>query len=79
MAGLTSRLEMFVDAEPVVWLRNDREDLNRGDVTLGLKYRFFDPAEREGWPALDSSPSSSCQPPMRRSAASGRTSLCSSC
>jgi len=55
-AGLTSRLEMFVDAEPVVWLRNDREDLNRGDVTLGLKYRFFDPAEGEGWPALGLQP-----------------------
>jgi hypothetical protein len=55
-AGLTSRLEMFVDAEPVVWLRNEREDLNRGDVTLGLKYRFFDLAEGEGWPALGLQP-----------------------
>lgn len=51
-AGLTERLEMFVDAEPVVWLRNEREDVNRGDVTLGLKYRFFEPAEAERWPAL---------------------------
>jgi hypothetical protein len=45
--GLTGNLELLVDAEPVIWLRTDREDLNRGDLTLGLKYRFFGSNERE--------------------------------
>jgi hypothetical protein len=45
-AGLTGNLELLVDAEPVIWLRTDREDLNRGDLTLGLKYRFFGSNER---------------------------------
>ncbi len=56
-AGLIEDLEMFVDAEPVVWLRKEREDLNRGDVTLGLKYRFFEPAEGSPWPSLALRPS----------------------
>ncbi|HET8577646.1 MAG TPA: transporter [Methylomirabilota bacterium] len=51
-AGLIEDLELLVDAEPVVWLRNEREDLNRGDLTLGLKYRFFEPGEGEPWPSL---------------------------
>ena len=44
-AGLIEDLEILVDAEPVVWLRDEREDLNRGDVRLALKYRFFEPSE----------------------------------
>jgi hypothetical protein len=50
--GLVEDVELLVDAEPVVWLRNEREDLNRGDVTLGLKYRFFEPPEGALAPAL---------------------------
>ncbi len=50
--GLTGNLELLVDAEPVVWLRTEREDLNRGDLTLGLKYRFFGSNEREEGLAL---------------------------
>lgn len=45
--GLAERLELLVDAQPVVWLRNEREDVNRGDLTLGLKYRFDGSDERE--------------------------------
>jgi hypothetical protein len=51
-AGLTDRLELQVDAEPVVWLRTEREDLNRGDLTLALKYRFYGSDEREAGLAL---------------------------
>ncbi len=45
--GLAERLELLVDAAPVVWLRTEREDLSRGDLTLGLKYRFFGSDDRE--------------------------------
>lgn len=55
-AGLSERLEVFLDAEPVVWLRRERDDLGNGDVTLGLKYRFFEPSPGERWPALGLQP-----------------------
>ena len=50
--GLAERIELEVDAEPVVWLRTDREYLSRGDLTLLLKYRFFGSDDREAGLAL---------------------------
>ncbi len=50
--GLTGDLEVALDWDPVVWRRQERDDVGIGDLTLGLKYRFFSPAEGQPWPAL---------------------------
>src|SRR5882724_3749211 len=44
-AGLTDRLEVRLDSEPFVWLRQVQDHTGLGDVELGMKYRFFDPPE----------------------------------
>jgi hypothetical protein len=50
--GLTESLEARLDGEPVVWLRAAEDDTGFGDVTLGLKWRLFDPPKDSAWPAL---------------------------
>jgi hypothetical protein len=54
--GLTERLEVAVDAEPLVRLRGAEDETGTGDVLLGLKYRFFDPPEDSALPILSVQP-----------------------
>jgi hypothetical protein len=51
-AGLTDRLEARLESEPLVRLRGPDDDTGSGDYTFGVKYRFFDPADRSAWPTL---------------------------
>lgn len=51
-AGLTDRLEVRLDGEPLVRLRGAEDDIGHGDLTLGLKYRFLDAREESWWPSL---------------------------
>jgi len=55
-AGLTDRLEVRLDSEPLVWLRQAQDHTGLGDVALGMKYRFFDPPEGGWWPSLGIEP-----------------------
>lgn len=55
-AGLTERLEVALDGEPVVWLHGSGDETEPGDLTVGLKYRFLDAAEGKGWPSLGIQP-----------------------
>jgi Putative MetA-pathway of phenol degradation len=50
--GITSRVEVRVDINPLVWLKADDTDVGFGDVTLAVKYRFFDSPDGSWWPAL---------------------------
>jgi len=50
--GLTERLELRLDGEPLVRLRGPAEDTAHGDLTLSAKYRFFDPDPGAGLPSL---------------------------
>jgi outer membrane putative beta-barrel porin/alpha-amylase len=50
--GLTDRLEVRLEGEPVVNLRGAEDTTNVGDFRLGLKYRFLDSHEGAWWPAL---------------------------
>ncbi|HEY3066633.1 MAG TPA: transporter [Methylomirabilota bacterium] len=48
--GVTRNLEIDVSDEPLVRLRGLESDTGHGDITLGFKYRFLEPAEGEAWP-----------------------------
>jgi hypothetical protein len=50
--GVGDRLELRVDAEPVVRLRGADAATDVGDFTLGAKWRFAEPPEGGAWPAL---------------------------
>jgi hypothetical protein len=50
--GLSDRLEIRLDSEPLVWLKEDAGDVGLGDLAMGLKARLFEPLEGEAWPAL---------------------------
>jgi hypothetical protein len=50
--GITSRVEARLDINPVVWLKDADTDVGFGDVTVAVKYRFFDSPEGSGWPSL---------------------------
>jgi hypothetical protein len=50
--GITSRVEARLDINPVVWLKDADTDVGFGDVTLAIKYRFFDAPEGSWWPSL---------------------------
>ena len=39
--GLTDRLELRLDSEPLVRIKEDSDDVGLGDITLGVKARFF--------------------------------------
>src|SRR5687768_6214302 len=49
-AGLTDRLELRLEGEPLVALRGEQHATGLGDLTVGLKYRVLDAAD--GHPAL---------------------------
>jgi hypothetical protein len=50
--GLTERLEVTLEGEPLVRLRGSEDDTGAGDLFVGLKYRFFDPSEDSTLPTL---------------------------
>jgi Putative MetA-pathway of phenol degradation len=50
--GITSRLEARLDINPLVWLKDADTNVGFGDVTLAIKYRFFDAPEGSWWPSL---------------------------
>ena len=50
--GITSRLEARLDINPVVWLKDEDSHVGFGDVTISVKYRFFDSPEGSWWPSL---------------------------
>jgi hypothetical protein len=55
--GVTERLEVRVDSEPIVRVDNGTDDIDAGDFSVGLKYRFLDAAEGLWWwPALALNP-----------------------
>jgi outer membrane putative beta-barrel porin/alpha-amylase len=53
--GVTERLELRLEGEPIVHLRGEDEDTGRGDLAVSAKYRFFD-APREGLPDIGVEP-----------------------
>jgi Putative MetA-pathway of phenol degradation len=71
-AGLTDRLEVRLDSEPLVWLRQAQDHTGLGDVALGMKYRFFDPPEGGWWPSLGIEPTANL-PVGNMPIGSGRT------
>jgi hypothetical protein len=50
--GITSRIEARLDINPIVWLKDEDTNVGFGDVTLAIKYRFFDSPEGSWWPSL---------------------------
>lgn len=56
-AGVTERLEVRVQGEPLVRLRGAEDATDHGDFGLGLKCRFLEPPEDSWWPALALLPS----------------------
>jgi hypothetical protein len=50
--GLTDRLEVGLEGEPVVRLRGPQHETDLGDVSVNVKYRFFDPPESSWLPTL---------------------------
>lgn len=55
-AGVTDRLEIRLEGEPLVRLRGAEADTDHGDLALGLKYRFLDSEEGRWWPSLGAQP-----------------------
>jgi hypothetical protein len=51
-AGVTERLELRVDGQPLVRLRGVEDDTSHGDFGLGAKYRFLDATDGSWVPAL---------------------------
>ena len=51
-AGLTERIELRLQGEPLVVLRGERDDTGNGDISLQAKYRFLDAREGHWWPSL---------------------------
>jgi Putative MetA-pathway of phenol degradation len=50
--GISSRIEARLDINPVVWLKDADSNVGLGDITLSVKYRFFDSPEGSWWPSL---------------------------
>ena len=50
--GITSRVEARLDINPLVWLKDADTNTGFGDLTLSVKYRFFDSPEGSWWPSL---------------------------
>ena len=55
-AGLTERLEVRLEGEPLVRLRGEQDDTGNGDLSLGAKYRLFEAREGSWWPSLGALP-----------------------
>jgi Putative MetA-pathway of phenol degradation len=51
-AGVTERLELRLNAEPLVHLRGAEDATDHGDFGLGAKYRFLDATEDSWLPSL---------------------------
>ncbi len=51
-AGLTDRMEIRLEGQPLVVTRGEQDDTGNGDVSLQAKYRFFDGSRGHGWPTL---------------------------
>jgi hypothetical protein len=54
--GLSDRFEVRLDGEPLVRLKEEHDDIGLGDMAVGVKYRFFEPPEGQGGPALGVQP-----------------------
>ena len=54
--GLSDHLEIRLDSEPLVWLKEDSDHVGLGDLAVGLKARVFEPPAGQGWPALGVQP-----------------------
>jgi hypothetical protein len=54
--GLSGGLELRLDGEPLVRLKEDSDHFGLGDLALGLKARLFEPQAGQGWPALGVQP-----------------------
>jgi outer membrane putative beta-barrel porin/alpha-amylase len=50
--GVTERLELRAEGEPLVVLRGAEDETNHGDFVLSARYRFLDVAEDSPWPSL---------------------------
>jgi hypothetical protein len=50
--GLTERLELRVEGEPIVHLRGDEDVTDVGDIVVAAKWTFFEPLGESAWPAL---------------------------
>ncbi len=50
--GVSERLEVRVDGEPIVRVRGSEAATDVGDFRLGAKWRFLDSTEGAPWPAL---------------------------
>lgn len=50
--GVGDRVELRIDAEPIVRLRGAEDATDVGDFRLGAKWRFLDASPDGGWPAL---------------------------
>jgi len=50
--GLTERLEIGLDGEPLVRMRGPEDDTGHGDLTVTAKYRFLDAREGSWLPSL---------------------------
>jgi hypothetical protein len=55
--GLSDRLEVRLEGEPIVRLRGEADVTDHGDLTLGFKYRVVDYPTEGAWPALAILPS----------------------
>jgi hypothetical protein len=51
-AGLTDRMEIRLDGQPLVVTRGQQDDTGIGDIALQAKYRFLNAREGGWWPAL---------------------------
>jgi Putative MetA-pathway of phenol degradation len=54
--GLSDRLELRLDSEPLVRLKEDSDDVGLGDIAVGVKARLFEPSAAQGWPTLGVQP-----------------------
>jgi len=50
--GVGDRVELRLDAEPIVRLRGAENATDVGDFRLGAKWRFLEASPDDGWPAL---------------------------
>jgi len=50
--GLTERLEVRLEGEPLVVTTGQQDDTGIGDLSLEVKYRFLDGREDSWWPSL---------------------------
>ena len=54
--GVAENLELRIDSERIVRVRNGADETDVGDFSLGLKYRFLAARDDAWWPALALNP-----------------------